>query len=89
MEKQVQEHSSLEEQHPVDYDSDKSPNFHSMIPDNLERDHESQTSEKERSTFRLVLLLVALWVCPKPPAPFFPLQERSWRNSSLESYFQH
>ena len=63
MEEQIQKRSSVEEQRVVDYDSDKSSNFNSVISDNLEKDHESQISEKELSTFRLVLLLAALWVC--------------------------
>jgi hypothetical protein len=64
-----QDCSSPEEQHPIDYHSDKSSNFKSVIADTLEKDNESQISENEISIFRLVLTLAALWVCPMPQAP--------------------
>jgi hypothetical protein len=68
MEKQ-QEWSSQEEQQSVDYDSDKSPSVNSVVSDSIEKDNESQAPEKDLSTFRLVLILAALWVCPMPHAP--------------------
>jgi hypothetical protein len=58
--------SSIEDHPIVDYDSDKSSNFNGVVSDILEKGQESQESEKELSTSRLVLLLAALWVRQNP-----------------------
>jgi len=59
MEKQSQEHS-------IGSHPEKSSNANNIVSENLEQDNEAQTSGKDLSTFRLVLILAALWVCPMP-----------------------
>ena len=58
MEQHVQERSSLH-----DYGSEKSSTLKSDVSETSEENIESQIPEKDLSTFRLVLILAALWVC--------------------------
>jgi hypothetical protein len=87
MEKPVEERSSLEENRIVDYESEKSSNFNNIVSEIVEKDQESQKSGKGLSTFRLVLILAALWVCPKLP-PSSHRKTVADKISSLVSYSQ-
>jgi len=62
METPVIETTSSEVERSVDYQSEKPSNLHTTVIETRPKMQNYQTSGKELSTFRLVLILAALWV---------------------------